>query len=74
MEISPVFVKIDEYKEVLDIIDVVKMKVEKAKKAVEKLHEIKAEEDNELAKWEQQLTEVSGKVGEMKKTLFEPHY
>ena len=74
MELNPVFVKIDEYKEVLDIVDVVRMKVEKAKKAVEKLHQLKADEDKELAKWESQLQEVSTKVEDMKKTLFHPNY
>ena len=74
MELNPVFVKIDEYKEVLDIVDVVRMKVEKAKKAVDKLHQIKADEDKELAKWETQLKEVSEKVEDMKKTLFHPNY
>lgn len=74
MELNPVFVKIDEYKEILDIVDVVRMKVEKAKKAVTKLNEIKLQEDKELDKWEKQLAEVSVKVEEMKKTLFEPKY
>ena len=73
MELNPVFVKIDEYKEILDIIDVVRLKVEKAKKAVTKLYEIKASEDKELEKWEKQLVDVSNKVEDMKKTLFQPN-
>jgi hypothetical protein len=74
MELNPVFVKIDDYKEILDIVDVVRMKVEKAKKAVIKLNEIKTQEDKELDKWETQLAEVSTKVEDMKKTLFHPNY
>ena len=41
----PVFVKIEEYKEILDIIDVIRNKIDKAKGTLSKISELKDQED-----------------------------
>ena len=48
MNNAPVFIKIDSYKEVLNIIDVIKAKIDKSKELLEKINQLKAEEDEEL--------------------------
>lgn len=72
MEGMPVFVKIDEYKEVLDVMHMVKSKIEDAKETLGKINELKNEEDAELELWKNGLDEIERKVVFVDKTLFEP--
>ncbi|MCB9362410.1 hypothetical protein H6504_03155 [Candidatus Woesearchaeota archaeon] len=69
---TPIFVKIDEYKEVLDTISLVKAKITEAKTILEKINELKNAEDTELEVWTNELEEVQRKVQHIDRTLFEP--
>ncbi|MBT5021788.1 hypothetical protein HOK51_05970 [Candidatus Woesearchaeota archaeon] len=69
---TPVFVKIDEYKDVLDIVDLVKNKLLEAKHLIEQINEIKNQEDAELETWHAEILDVEKKIDYMDKTLFEP--
>jgi hypothetical protein len=73
MNNTPVFIKIDSYKEVLDIIDVIKAKLDKSKSLLKQINQIKAEEDEELLEWQTTLDNISDKVYFIDKTLFEPN-
>ena len=73
MNNTPVFIKIDSYKEVLDIIDVVKAKLDTSKSILKQINQIKAEEDEELLEWQTTLDNISDKVYFIDKTLFEPN-
>lgn len=68
----PVFVKIDEYKDVLDIMNMIKNKIEDAKETLGRINELKNEEDAELEMWHTGLEEVERKVTFIDKVLFEP--
>lgn len=68
----PVFVKVDEYKDVLEIMGMIKSKLEQARGILDKIIEIKAQEDNELKAWQQDLDEVEKKIALIDGTLFEP--
>ncbi len=72
MNTAPVFVKIDDYKEVLDIIEVIKNKLDKAKTLYAELTELRAEEEEELIEWKTTLDNISDKIFFIDKTLFEP--
>lgn len=72
MNNAPVFIKIDAYKEVLDIIDVVKAKMDKCKDMLDELDQLKAEEDEYIMDWKNVIENISDKVSFMDKTLFEP--
>lgn len=68
----PVYVKIDEYKEVIDIMNLIKTKIDEAKKILNNIYEIKSQEDAEIDEWNNQLEEVERKVNFIDNTLFEP--
>ena len=68
----PVFVKIDEYKDVLEIMGLIKSKLEQARAVLSKIIEIKSQEDDELRAWQTDLDEVEKKVALIDGTLFEP--
>jgi hypothetical protein len=72
MEKVPVYVKIDEYQDVLDIIHTVQSKLDEAKRTLEKINGLKSEEDTLIDQWQKSLTEVGKKVDFIDRTLNEP--
>ena len=72
MKETPVFIKIDEYKDVLDILHLTKSKIKEARKLIEKINELKNAEDSELMAWHDSIDEIEKSVMFMDKTLFEP--
>jgi hypothetical protein len=69
---APVFVKIDEYKDIMDIMALMREKLRQAKFLLDKIAELKAQEDTELATWAKELEDVDSRVSAIDKTLFEP--
>ena len=70
--VAPVFVKIHNYKEVLDIMDVLKHKLSESQELLSKLHDLKTEEDAALEASAKDLDDVGRKLSYMDKTLFKP--
>jgi division protein CdvB (Snf7/Vps24/ESCRT-III family) len=68
----PIFVKIDEYKDILDIMDLLKNKIAETKAVMGRLNDIKNEEDAELDQWRNQLDEIDKRINFIDRTLFEP--
>jgi uncharacterized protein YfkK (UPF0435 family) len=69
---TPVFVRVEEYKDILDILDLIKNKIKESKKTIHEIHEIKNEEDNEMALWVNELAEIEKKIDFIDQTLLEP--
>jgi hypothetical protein len=69
-EIAPVFVKIDEYKEVLDVLDVIKGKIETARKTLIEINKLKDEEDRELTAWVKNVDDIQARILSIDKTVF----
>jgi chromosome segregation ATPase len=72
MQTAPVFVKIDEYREILNMIDVLRDKVSKAQGLLDDINSLKSEEDRELSTWSSELEEIQRKIEGLSKSLFEP--
>ena len=68
----PVFVKIDEYKDVLDVIELIKNKIVQANSILGKINELKNEEDAELEIWKTNLREIERKIDALDQSLLEP--
>ena len=69
---AKVFVKIDEYKEVLDAVGIIKDKLDEAKDILSRITEFKRKEDEELAQWNSKIDEVEQKIGKIDSELFQP--
>lgn len=69
MEQAPIFIKIDQYKNVLDIIEVLKAKVREAKNQLVKIQQLKSQEDSELEEWSSELEEVEKRIEGIDKSL-----
>jgi len=72
MEKMPVFIKINEYEEVINILSTLKNKIEAAKITLGKINELKQEEDSQLQSWQTALEEVENRLGSIDTYLHEP--
>ena len=68
---TPIFVKIEGYKDVLDTINAIKMKITDAKDVLSQLSDLKAQEDAEIENWKSELEDVERKMNFIDSSLFE---
>ncbi|USN45718.1 MAG: hypothetical protein H6502_01140 [Candidatus Woesearchaeota archaeon] len=59
---NPTFIKIDEYKEVLGILAVLKEKVNEAKLTLKSINDLKRQEDDELDNWTENISTVEERI------------
>ena len=69
---APVFVKVDEYKEILDVLDMIKSKLNEIRETLGTIHELRNEEDAEVSMWNSTIGEIEKKIDGIDKMLFEP--
>ncbi len=69
---AQVFVKIDNYKDVLHTVGLIKEKLNEAKGVLNKIRELKMEEDSELEGWGDRLSEIESRIEGVDNILFEP--
>lgn len=72
MEQMPVFVKIDDYEDVLSLIKMIRKKIEEAKETLLKINDLKNEEDHQIEMWQNALNEFESKVDFINNSLSEP--
>lgn len=71
-DVLPIFVKIEEYKDVVDIVTLLKEKVRSSRQNLADLHKLKQEEDELIEKWGSSVDDVEAKLLFIERTLFEP--
>lgn len=69
---APVFVKIEDYKDILDVLELIKDRLAEAKRTLGDINELKNDEDAELELWGSTLGEIEKKLESIDRTLFEP--
>ena len=74
MDQMPVFVKIDEYNEVLNVVRLIRRKLDEAKETLAKINELKNEEDHQVEMWQAALGEIEKKIDFMDHSLNEPEH
>lgn len=67
-----IFVKLNEYKDILELMHALKDKLDQAKSTLEKIKSLKTEEDTELELWQNSVGEIDRKIDYIDRTLFEP--
>lgn len=68
----PVFVKVEDYQEVLNLVRLARKKLDEAKETLNKVNELKNEEDHQLEQWHNNLSEVEKKLDFVEHSLNEP--
>jgi len=74
MDKAPVFVKISEHKHIKELVELTMSKIREARDLLNKIHDLKTREDNELAKWSSELNEVQSSVEDIDSKLVNPDF
>jgi len=69
---APVFVRLEEYKDVIGMMELIKNKLNEAKETLGNLNELKNEEDSELELWQSTMQEIERKIENIDRVLLEP--
>lgn len=69
---APLFVKVDEYKEILDVLDMIKGKIKEIRETLGSINALRNEEDAELAMWNNTINEIEKKIDGIDRIMFEP--
>ena len=72
MDKANVFVKIEDYKEVLEVLQLLQHKIRQARAILRKIDELRSQEDAEIDEWKAQLDDVEKKVNAVDQSLLEP--
>ena len=72
MKGAPVFVKVDEYKDILDTLDMVRDKVREIKDTLGQIESLRKEEEGELSMWHNVIADIEKKVENIDKIMYEP--
>ena len=68
---TPLFIKVENYKEVIELMRSIKRKVEEAKATLERIYTIKSEEDVKIEEWDDLLRDLEKKTSFIDETLIE---
>lgn len=68
---SSVFVRIDRYREIYDMVTEIRSKLEDAKQVLKRITDIKSQEDTELKEWQNELMTADQKLTEITRALSE---
>ena len=69
---ASVFVKIDEYKEILDVMELLKSKLKEARSTLAKVETLRAQEEHEIRQWNSTIDDLDNKINSIDRNLFEP--
>ena len=70
-ESNPVFVKVDKYKEILSVVDVIDKKIKTVRQLIDDVQELKNREEEEILEWEKNLEEITYKMEAIQDQLFQ---
>ena len=70
----PVFVKVHDYNDVLELMHTIRRKLDEAKETLAKVNDLKNEEDHQLELWQNSLAEIEKKVDFIDHSLSEPEH
>ena len=71
-ENAPVFVRIEDYRQMLDVIEMIKKNLAQAKQMLGDLNQLKEQEASEIQSWGEELDRIESKINDMDKLMFQP--
>ena len=66
---AKIFVKIQDYKDIKDILTLMQEKIGEARSVLEKINNIRAREEEAIAKWNNDVREIEEKIRNMNNSL-----
>lgn len=69
---APIFIKIDQYREVVELMGVIRNKINEVKVNLNKIQEIKAQQESELAMWNSKIHDIEEKIKAIDNVILAP--
>ena len=69
---TPVFVKLEDYKDITEIVNLAKDKLQQAKAVLGRIQHLKTQEDAEFEAWQNELSDIESKLDAIDQQLLEP--
>ncbi len=71
MENVPIYVKVDKYKELVDTLKAITTKIESIDRTIEKVNQLKAQEDLQLQAWSENLGDIKARMEKINKSFYD---
>jgi len=71
MENVPIYVKVDKYKELLEVLKTINGKLANVDRTVEKINALKGQEDAQLQAWNENLVDIKGRLDRINQSFYE---
>lgn len=68
---APVFVKVDGYKEILDVLDMIKGKISEIRGTLSSINDLRNDEDSEVSMWNGTIEDIEKKIDDIDRIMFE---
>ena len=69
---APIFVKIDDYKEILDVLELIRDKIKGIRTTLGAISTLRNQEEAEIAGWNKTIDDIEKKIEDIDKLMFEP--
>ncbi|MCX8147241.1 MAG: hypothetical protein N3D84_02125 [Candidatus Woesearchaeota archaeon] len=66
---KPMFIKLEEYNQIRDLLVLIKGKIDEAKSAISRINQLRLEEEREIASWSNEIEEVEKKLAVIDEAL-----
>ena len=70
MDKSATFVKIDDYRKVLEVVDKLKEQIANARVSFDKVNDLRHQEEELISEWQTHIDHVEERVVDLDKTIF----
>jgi hypothetical protein len=67
---EPIFVKVDKFRDALSNLEMIKKKLQESSELLDKIRNIRSDEEEEIEKWSQELNIIKDKIDVIDKKLF----
>lgn len=71
MENVPIYVKVDKYKELTEVLRTINSKLQQVDKTIAKINELKAQEDSQIQAWNDNLTDIRSRLEKINGAFYE---
>jgi hypothetical protein len=71
VENVPIYVKVDKYKELIDVLHAINDRLANVNKTVEKINALKQQEDQQLQSWADNLTDIRNRLERINNAFYE---
>lgn len=71
MENVPIYVKVDKYKELTEVLKTINNKLQQVDKTIAKINELKAQEDNQIQQWNDNLADIRSRLEKINNAFYE---